>query len=57
MIEITQKKQNIKNIIKILLTVSFHSYNFFDVKWIFFHYYIIFHHFFESLEYKLIIDL
>ena len=57
MIEITQKKQNIKNIIKILLTVSFYFYNFFDVKWIFFYYYIIFHHFFESLEYKLIIDL
>jgi len=57
MIEIIQKKQNIKNIIKILLTVSFYFYNFFDAKWIFFYYYAIFHHFFESLKYKLIIDL
>jgi len=57
MIEIIQKKQNIKNIIKILLTVSFYFYNFFDAKWIFFYYYVIFHHFFESLKYKLIIDL
>ena len=52
MIKLTKKYHNIKNIIKILLSVSFYFYGFFDAKWIFFYYYVIFEHFFEILKYN-----